>query len=139
VLREVDRFLASVEQVVGEHLEDPTAALSAAFDMFLKSAAADPFVRAILADDGSEGLLPLVTTNARPTIERAVQRLSEIIRDGWPQVAPQDADLLSEMLVRLAISHAGLPTSTSGITAASLVRMLGPYIERLLAEATDTL
>lgn len=137
VLREVDRFLSSVEEVVGEHLEDPSAALSAAFDMFLKSAAEDPFVRSILTDDGSAELLPLVTTNARPMIERAVERLTEIIRAGWPPVAPEDASLLAELLVRLAISHAGLPTSASSITAASLARVLDPFIEQLLAQAGE--
>ncbi|HEY7891390.1 MAG TPA: TetR family transcriptional regulator [Solirubrobacteraceae bacterium] len=139
VLREVDRFLASVEEVVGEHLDDPPLALAAALDMFLKSAAEDPFVRSIIADDGSAGLLPLVTTGARPVIERAVERLSEIIRDGWPQVAAEDAGLLAELLVRLAISHAGLPTSTSSITATSLARVLSPFIAQLLADAAGRL
>jgi hypothetical protein len=107
--------------------------------MFLKSAAEDPFVRSIIADDGSAGLLPLVTTGARPVIERAVERLSEIIRDGWPQVAAEDAGLLAELLVRLAISHAGLPTSTSSITATSLARVLSPFIAQLLADAAGRL
>jgi hypothetical protein len=136
-LREVDRFLGEVERAVGEHLDDPAAALSAAFDVFLRTAADDAFVRAILADDGSQGLLPLVTTHGRPVIERSVQGLAAIIRAGWPQVGAEDADLLSEFLVRLAISHAGLPTRPAGMTAASLAKLLGPYLELLLAEAAE--
>jgi AcrR family transcriptional regulator len=136
-LREVDRFLASVEGVVNEHLDDPATALSAAFDVFLTSAANDPFVHAILTDDGSAGLLPLVTTHGRPVIERSVQGLAAIVRAGWPVVGAEDADLLSEFLVRLAISHAGLPTRPSGMTAASLAKLLGPYLELLLAEAAE--
>jgi AcrR family transcriptional regulator len=135
VMREVDRFLEDVRRTVSEHLDDPPRALAAAFDVFLKSAAEDPFVRAILADDGSEGLLPLVTTHGRPAIERATEGLAGIIRSGWPQAPAEDARLLADLLVRVAISHAGLPTSPAGITAASLARLLGPYIERVLAEA----
>lgn len=135
VLREVDRFLAAVEHVVGENLGDPATALSSAFDLFLRAAAADPFVKAILADDGSEGLLPLVTTHGRPTIERAVEGLARIIGSGWPQAPAEDANLLAEVLVRMAISHAGLPTSPTGMTAVSLARVLGPFIERVLGEA----
>jgi AcrR family transcriptional regulator len=135
VMREVDRFLQAVRRTVEEHLDDPATALAEAFDVFLKNAAEDPFVRAILTDDGSEGLLPLVTTHGRPVIERAVEGLAAIIRSGWPQAPAEDANLLAEMLVRVAISHAGLPTSPAGMTATSLARLLGPYIERVLAEA----
>jgi AcrR family transcriptional regulator len=135
VLREVDRFLGTVEEVVAAHVDDPGTALSEAFDLFLSSAAEDPFVRAILADDGSQGLLPLVTTHGRPMIERAVRGLAQIIRSGWPQVQDEDAELLAELLVRLAISHAGLPTSPTGITAASLAKVLGPFIAELIARA----
>lgn len=135
VLREVDRFLEEVSRTVAEHVEDPAAALSAAFDLFLKTAAEDPFVRSIVADDGSQGLLPLVTTHGRPMIERAVHGLAEIILAGWPIVAAEDANLLAEILVRQAISHAGLPTSPTGMTAASLARLLGPFIREVLAEA----
>jgi AcrR family transcriptional regulator len=135
VMREVDRFLEAVQRTVDRHLDDPARALAEAFDVFLRTAAEDPFVRAILTDDGSEGLLPLVTTHGRPVIERAVEGLAGIIRSGWPQAPAEDANLLSEMLVRVAISHAGLPTSPAGMTAASLARLLGPYIERVLAEA----
>jgi AcrR family transcriptional regulator len=137
VLREVDRFLAAVSETVGEHLDDPPGALSAAFDLFLKTAAEDPFVRSILADDGSQGLLPLVTTHGRPMIERAVHGLAEIILAGWPIVGAEDANLLAEMLVRQAISHAGLPMSPTGMTAASLARLLGPFIHQALAEAAE--
>jgi AcrR family transcriptional regulator len=139
VIREVDRFLGAVQATVLEHLDDPATALASAFDVFLESAAEDPFVQAILADDGSEGLLLLVTTHGRPMIERAVQGLATIILSGWPQAPSEDAHLLAELLVRVAISHAGLPTSPSGLTAASLARLLAPYIEQVQAQSQDDL
>ncbi|MCL2770617.1 MAG: hypothetical protein FWD42_11015, partial [Solirubrobacterales bacterium] len=60
---------------------------------------------------------------------------ADIILGGWPQVARAQAELLSECLVRLAISHAVLPTTDTAMSAASITTLLDPYIERVLAEA----
>ena len=67
----------------------------------------------------------------------ATERLCAIILAGWPTVAPADARLLAECLVRLAISYAALPAGPTGMTAASVTTLLGPYIERVLAAARD--
>jgi AcrR family transcriptional regulator len=133
VLREGDRFLVAVEGAIRDHLDDPSAALSAAFDVFLTAAADDPVIRAVLFDEGGDGMLPLVTTQGQPLVERAAERLATIMRDGWPQVKRDDAELLAECLVRLAISYAALPKGPASMTAASVTRLLGPYLERALA------
>jgi AcrR family transcriptional regulator len=135
VMREVDRFLAAVELAVNEHLDDPSTALSAAFDVFLTAAAEDPLVRTLLTGDEAHSLLALVTTQGKPVVAGATERLSEIILAGWPAVNPADARLLAECLVRLAISYAALPAGPTGMTAASVTTLLGPYIERVLAQA----
>ncbi len=134
VMREVDRFLFAVEVAVREHLDDPPTALSAAFDVFLTAAAEDPLVRALLGGE-AYGLLALVTTQGEHVVTGATERLSTIILSGWPVVEPEDARLLAECLVRLAISYAALPAGSTGMTAASVTTLLGPYIERILAEA----
>jgi AcrR family transcriptional regulator len=136
VLRESDRFLLAVEQAVQEHLDDPPTALSAAFDVFLTAAAQDPLVRTLLSSDGTPSLLPLITTQGEPVVARATERLAAIILSGWPSVKPADARLLAECLVRLAISYTALPAGPTGMTAASVTTLLGPYLERLLAGAT---
>ena len=135
VLRESDRFLLTVEQAVLEHLDDPPTALSAAFDVFLTAAAEDPLVRTLLSGEGTYSLLALITTQGEPLVESAAERLCAIILAGWPTVAPPDAQLLAECLVRLAISYATLPAGPTGMTAASVTTLLGPYIERVLAQA----
>ena len=135
VMREGDRFLLAVEDAVQEHLGDPARALQAAFDVFLTAAAEDPLVRVLLSDDETGSLLPLITTHGEPVVARATERLAAIITAGWPGVRQADASLLAECLVRLAISYAALPTGPTGMTAASVTTLLGPYIERLLAEA----
>jgi AcrR family transcriptional regulator len=135
VMREVDRFLAAVEVAVREHLDDPATALSAAFDVFLTAAAEDPLVRTLLTGEAAHSLLPLLTTEGRPVVAGATERLSAIILAGWPQVDPADARLLAECLVRLAISYAALPAGPTAMTAASVTTLLGPFVERALAAA----
>ncbi len=130
VLREGDRFLVAVEEALLARTDDPAGALEAAFDVFLTAAGDDPLVRTAVFDSGSDGLLPLVTTQGKPLVERAAERLAAVIARGWPQVANADAELLAESVVRLAISYAALPKGPATMTAASVARLLGPYLER---------
>jgi AcrR family transcriptional regulator len=133
VVREGTRFLDGVEEAVRAHLDDPHAALSAALGVFLKAAAEDPLVRTLLTDDGTGGMLPLVTTQSQPVVAFASARLTEVIRGGWPQVSRADAELLAECLVRLAISYAMLPKDPPQDAIATVMRLIEPYIERALA------
>ncbi len=131
VVRETGRFLVAVEQAVNLHLDEPATALSAAFDVFLTAAAENPLVRTIVTGNDAEGLLALFTTQGRPIVEGAAERLTGVIVAGWPQVKLKDAELLSECLVRLAISYASLPKGPASMSAASVAKLLGPFIESL--------
>jgi AcrR family transcriptional regulator len=133
VMRETDRFLVAVEHAVEEHREDPAGAISAAFDLFLTAASENALVRTIVDGDGAEELLALFTTHGKPLVERAAEHLTAVIIGAWPFLARHDAELLSECLVRLAISYAALPKGPASMTAASIAELLGPYIEQLLA------
>jgi AcrR family transcriptional regulator len=135
VMRETDRFLDAVEQAVRAHLDEPAAALAAAFDVFLAAAAENPLVRTIVGGDGAEQLLALFTTQGKPLVDRAVERVTAVLLYGWPLVSRADAELLSECLVRLAISYAALPKGPASMTASSVATLLGPYIERLVQES----
>jgi len=118
------------------HLGDPTAALLAAFGLFLTVAAEDPLVRAAIA--GDDEMLPLVTTQGQPLLERSSERPQAAILSRWGQaVSPHDAELLAECLVRLAISYATLPAGSAGMTASSIAELLGPYIDRALQARSD--
>jgi AcrR family transcriptional regulator len=130
VLREAERFIAAVETSLDAHLDDPIAALTAAFGLFLNAAAEDPLIRAAIA--GSGEMLPFVTTQGQPLVQGAAERLCAAILARWPQAAPHDAALLAECLVRLGISYVALPVGPAGMTAASIAELLGPYIERAL-------
>lgn len=130
VLREEARLIAAVEATIRAHLDNPAQALTHAFDVFLTAAAEDPLIRRVLSEDGADGMLPLITTRGRPVIEGAVAQLGEIILSCWPRVKRVDVELLSECLVRLAISYAMLPSGPTTMTATSIATLLGPYIAR---------
>lgn len=130
VVRESDRFVRAVESALDAHQDDPKAALTAAFGLFLSAAAEDPLIRAAIAGDGE--MLPFVTTHGQPLVEHAAERLRIAILARWPQAAEHDAALLAECLVRLAISYATLPVGSAGMTASSITELLGPYIDRAL-------
>ncbi len=136
-LREADRFLADVEQAVNSNLHDPVAALAAAFDVFLTGAADHPLIRSVVSGDGNDSLLPYVTTQGQPVVAQAADRLATVIGAGWPQVDEDAIGLLAECVVRLAISYAALPTGPAGMTASSVATLLGPYLEGVVAEASD--
>jgi AcrR family transcriptional regulator len=131
-MREADRFLLSVEHAIAAHLDDPASALAAAFDVFLAAAAENPLVRAIVHGDGAEELLAMFTTHGQPLVRRATEQLTDVVLDSWPPIPREDAQLLSECLVRLAISYAALPAGPASMTAASIATLLGPYIEQLI-------
>jgi AcrR family transcriptional regulator len=127
------RFLDAVEAAVREHLDDPRGALAAALEVFLTSAAEDPLVRLLLSDDGTGGMLPLVTTRSAPVVDWASERLASVIHDGWPQASEANARMLAETLVRLAISYVTVPNGSPTRTAASVAGLLGPSIDAMLA------
>jgi AcrR family transcriptional regulator len=133
VLREADHFLDAVQQAVIANRDDPVAALGAAFEVFLTTAAEDPLVRSLLGGGaGAEELLPLVTTQGEPVLERATTRLNAFLLEGWPSIDPEKTLLLAEATVRLAISYAALPAGPAGMTGEAVARLLGPFVRDAL-------
>jgi AcrR family transcriptional regulator len=132
VIHEGERFLDQVEAAVKQHLDDPRAAVGAALELFLRSAAEDPLIRILLSDDGTGGMLPFVTTQGVPVVQWATARLAAVIEEGWPQAPEADTRLLSEALVRLAISYITAPSESPESTATAVADLLGPFIDRAL-------
>jgi AcrR family transcriptional regulator len=133
-LREADRFLATVETAIARHPDDARAALHDGFASFLREAAGNPMVRHIVVrEPGADDLFALFTTRGGPVVELATFRLSALMVELWPQAGKQRADLAAEGLVRLAISHAGLPTSPIEDAARSVGELIGPYLDEALA------
>jgi hypothetical protein len=64
----------------------------------------------------------------------ATLRLTTQMLEIWPQAGEDRAKLAAEGLVRLAISHAGLPTSPIEEAARSVGELIGPYLDNALAD-----
>jgi hypothetical protein len=77
-------------------------------------------------------MLPFVTTQGLPVVTWATARLAAVIEEGWPQAAKVDVVLLSESLVRLAISHITAPNESPETTGASVADLLAPFVEKAL-------
>jgi len=132
VINEGEHFLDEVDQAVIANQADPRAAVAAALELFLVTASDDPLIKMLLSDDGTGGMLPFVTTQGMPVVQWATARLATTIEAGWPQAPKADVLLLSEALVRLAISYITAPSESPETIAASVADLLGPFIDRAL-------
>jgi AcrR family transcriptional regulator len=138
VLREAGRFIDAVQSTIAANAEDPRLALQATFELFLTVAAENPLVNAIVSGEGADELIALFTTRGETLVEMASARLTDVLLASWPAVAADDAELIGECLVRLAISYAALPKGRAGETAQGVASLLGPYVERLVADVTTS-
>lgn len=131
VTREIESLIAEVTAAVRANADDAHRALRIAFGLFLKLASDEPVVQLIVR--GAEGgeLHRLLTGLGQAV---ASERIAHLIPEVWPQVGVDDARLLAESLVRLAISHALLPGQEPNATARDVGRMLGPFVDELLAQ-----
>lgn len=133
VMHQANDFLASVEETIAANGADPHRALGAAFERFLVAAAENPMVRAILVrDPGADDLFALFTTRGGPVIQVATDRVARAICKAWPTAHEVEVRFAAECLVRLAISHASLPTDTNEKTAEAIASLLGPLVARTL-------
>jgi AcrR family transcriptional regulator len=136
VLREADRFMRAVEAAIARHADEPRVALAEAFAAFLAAAGENPLVAAIAGHEGGEELLALVTVHGGELIAGARERLAARLVGTWPQAGEDDARVVADCLVRLAISHATLPGGPAEETAAAVARVLGPLVDELVGGPT---
>ena len=133
LMREAGRFLEAIEDAVTSNVDDPRRALTQAAELFLSLASTHPMVRALSTQEGEE-LVALATIRGGALLIGMTDRLCELILSNWPEVDPEGARLLAATLVRLAISHAVLPTGEPRRTATDIAGILGPFIDELLAK-----
>ncbi len=132
VIREGARFLDAVEQAIEGRFDDPPAAVEAGMEVFLRAASEDPMVKLLLDDDGTGGMLPLVTTQSGPVLVWASARLGDAMRAGWPHAREEDLELLADTFVRLALSYATMPRRSPHESAVTAATQLAPYIEQAI-------
>ncbi len=132
ILREAEGLMAGAELQIANHRGNPRAAITGALRSFLDAAADNRLLQAMVRDDGDDGLLALVTTRDA-VLTFATERLGLVLERTWPGLDPRDARTVTETAVRLAISHATLPTGTPAATAKALSGVIGPYLDELVA------
>ena len=134
VMREAERFVDAVADAIRSRPEDPRGALRAALEIFLRAAETHPLIKAVVSSGSGEEFLPLVTTRGGPLVGDVTERLADVVLETWPGLPAADARIVADCMVRLAISHAALPAGAPSRTADSLARVLGPFVDQLLAE-----
>jgi AcrR family transcriptional regulator len=130
VLREAERLMAGPELQIAHHADDARAAIAGAMRTFLEAAARNRLLQSMVSEP-DDGLLALVTTRDA-VLTTAVERLAALIERTWPGVDRAAARRLTEIVVRLGISHATLPTATPEQTARDLAAVLGPHLDELV-------
>lgn len=134
VRREVERFLAGMEDAVRAHPTDLAAGLVAAVRFSLEAGARNELLTAILgAGQGSE-LLALLTSRPDAVLGQAVAGVRASVRrhhDTLPDDGTLDA--LLDCVVRLTLSHMLQPTVEIGCATARI----GAVVRCLSGGATD--
>ena len=129
VLHEADRFVSIVERGIAAHAGDREVALATALTDVLTAAGDSALVHAIVADEPAGGLLALVTTQGAPVVGAATERLAAFLLATWPELPAARARIAADCAVRLAISHALLPTGPPQRTAAAIAAVIGLYLD----------
>jgi AcrR family transcriptional regulator len=129
--REIDQLVERATEVVRANADDAHRALHKAFRLFLELASDEPIVQ-IIQSNAEAGELHQILPILGQALAR--DRIATLISEVWPQVGPADAALLAGTLVRLAISHALLPTGDPDDAAAGVSRLLAPFVDELLGD-----
>lgn len=140
VLRELDRFLAAVEEELDRYDELADAIRSAAYRIFAM-ARQNPLLDAVLAsahgvsrgEAGSDhDLLPLLTTDAEPLISAASAVIADRLPSRFPDLGLSDdeAAVAIDSIVRLVLSHVMQPSSDPARTADGIAWIVGRVVRR---------
>jgi AcrR family transcriptional regulator len=132
VLRETERFLAGIGAALDAHAEDLDRAVTAGVAYTFAEAERSRILHAVLTSSrgGGEGLLPFLTTRARPVLEAASAVLVQWVREHAPAIPADDVADGVDALVRLVVSHLVLPSDDPTRTPEKLARVAVSYLTR---------
>ena len=140
VMRELDRFLAAVEEELDSH-DDLVEAIRSAADRILRMAKANPLLDAVLAsahgvsrgERGSDNeLLPFLTTDAAPLISAATGVIAERLPVRFPDTGldEREATIAIDSVVRLVLSHVMQPGDEPTRTADAIAWIVSRVVHR---------
>ncbi|MDT7805483.1 MAG: hypothetical protein QOI78_8916 [Actinomycetota bacterium] len=133
VLRETDRFVAHVGEVVAAYPGRAVDGVTAAFRETLETARGNPLAAIALggAQGGRDDFLPLLTSRPEAVLGRAVETVAALFSRTYPEVplTASEWTVAVEAFVRLLLSHLVQPSGSaehaSGQTRWVIGRMLG--------------
>jgi AcrR family transcriptional regulator len=118
VVKEAERFLSGVKNVLDDNVGDARSAIIAAVRFTLDEAARSPLLKAVLTsartdaaevgEDRGTGVLPLLTTSSS-MLHTASQTLSGWFNEHFPDIDRDEVADGVDALVRLVVSHLVLP------------------------------
>jgi AcrR family transcriptional regulator len=131
VLRETDRFLTGIGEVLDQHPSDPAQAITAAVAFTLAEADASPVLHAVLTQTrgSSDSLLPLLTTSSSPVLRLATTALTAWFTEHVPDLDPSVVSEGVDALVRLVVSHLFQPAEDPSRTPERLARVALRYLD----------
>lgn len=138
VMRELERFLAAVEEELDRY-DDLVAAIRSAAERILVMARENRLLDAVLAsahgvsrgEAGSDNeLLPFLTTDAAPLISAATAVIAERLPVRFPDTALTDreAEVAIDSVVRLVLSHVMQPGSPPAKVADDIAWIVGRVV-----------
>ncbi|MGV9664618.1 TetR family transcriptional regulator [Nocardia niigatensis] len=114
IQQEVDIFLVGIAESLAAHPADVAAGMTQAVDYTLRTGADNTLLKAVLAgrSETDTALLPVLMTETEPVLGRAITAVSGALRTQYGLDDMSDIELtsMSEVLVRLALSHLFQPT-----------------------------
>ena len=131
-LREAARFVDGSEAVLTGHEGTPSEAVAASTEWTLRVAREDPLIKAVLTDDGGDGLLPYLTTRSDALLTAVTERHVDYLRRHWPHLPEDDLAFVADAVVRLTVSHIVTPSAPAEVTARQIARL----VDRLLPGGT---
>ena len=128
-MREAERFLEVVE-VATKTGETPAVAIRQTVFESLLAASENPLIKAALTGAHSSELLRLLAANHN-LIQLADDRLAAGLLERFPALDVHSVAIVSDVVVRLTISHLMSPDGPAEHVAASIERLVAPLLEDL--------
>lgn len=131
VLRELDRFLAAVNDAFDAHPDDAIAAIRQATQDALELGESNALLRVIAsASRGTASeLLPLLTTESAPLFETACAVIREKLARYELGLDPLQLEVVIDGYVRMVLSYLMQPAATPALTAESLAWMAARVLD----------
>lgn len=129
-LQLAETFAGAVADSIRRHPHDIATGLSAGMREFLDSSGADPLVMSLVTGGTKPDLLALVTTEAKPIIQRATDVLTPAFSSSWLTIDNDTASIVAEVVARVGISFITQPPADFDVITNGLAAVLAPGLEQ---------